>query len=205
MCRSIIIPYMVHLGQLGNPRHWPQLNRTIDILSLQRLWVEKRQFCTWRLPSFFKKNKKSLDLKDIGGLRKPIKFLGGNFVQVDDDDDDDEGYFTICSRHTFHNLSHPRHGSSHASVPRHGPSQPPGPRFLGGSRWCPLRREECFRSSLHEFESLGCVDPWVEGFPFRVDLYSTKKTHRKNIQKKRKRCNRFVFGKDDNDIVNLFF
>ena len=31
MCRSIIIPFM------GNPRHWPQLNRTIDILSLQRL------------------------------------------------------------------------------------------------------------------------------------------------------------------------
>lgn len=31
-------------------------------------------------------------------------------AQVDDDDDDDEGYFTFCSRHTFHNLSTPDMG-----------------------------------------------------------------------------------------------
>lgn len=72
---------------------------------------------------------------------------------------------------------HPRHC---ASVPRHGPSQPPGPRFLGVSRWCPLRREECFRSSLHEFESLGGVSSGWNGFLAGRFIFN-KKTHRKTI------------------------
>lgn len=51
--------------------------------------------------------------------------------------------------------------------------------------------------------------PWMcgsvcWGISLRVDLYSTK-THRKTLWKKENLCNRFVFGRDDNDIVNLFF